>query len=382
MSLLIDALRKAEKDREQSSPARDDLEGLTLEPISPASDAPMTLPPELTSDQRAAANLFDVNRQSSPPGRLVWFAIAGVIGGLAIGAYVWWQMQPASTLLITRGEPAPVQVQVAPTPSPRVAATPTPASTEAAPTAASAIQRTAPAAAPTQPPSSALSPPDRGNLGDADPPSRAAPPAEAPVRLARTQSAPSAVPPQLAAGYAAYQAGDLATAQRHYAMHLRRDPNNVDALNGMGAIAIREGRPEDAIRWFRRSLEAVPGDSVATVGLASLLPTDDIVAQESRLRSQFESSPDDGTTSFALGNALARQGRWSEAQSAYFDAHTADPGNPDYLFNLAVSLDQLDQPALAQTYYRRALDAARSRPAAFNPASAQARLAELDGGAR
>ncbi|WP_230969503.1 tetratricopeptide repeat protein [Nitrogeniibacter aestuarii] len=381
MSLLIDALRKAEKDREQSSPARDDLEGLTLEPISPASDAPMTLPPELTSDQRAAANLFDVNRQSSPPSPLVWFAIAGVVGGLAIGAYVWWQMQPANTLLITRGEPAPIEVQVAPTPSPRVDVTPPPASTETAPTAASAIQRIAPAA-PTRPASSALPPPDIGNLGDAEPPTPAAPPAEAPVRLARTQSAPSAVPPQLAAGYAAYQAGDLATAQRHYAMHLRRDPNNVDALNGMGAIAMRDGRPEDAIRWFRRSLEAVPGDSVATVGLASLLPTDDIVAQESRLRSQFESSPDDGTTPFALGNALARQGRWSEAQSAYFDAHTADPGNPDYLFNLAVSLDQLGQPALAQTYYRRALDAARSRPAAFDSISAQTRLAELDGGTR
>ena len=62
---------------------------------------------------------------------------------------------------------------------------------------------------------------------------------------------------------------------------------------------------------------------------------------------------------FALGNLFARQGRWPEAQQSYFRAFSAMPENADYAFNLGVGLDRMNQPRLAQTYYRRALELAQ-----------------------
>ena len=73
----------------------------------------------------------------------------------------------------------------------------------------------------------------------------------------------------------------------------------------------------------------------------------DPMANESRLKTLLASQPESGSLNFALGNLYSRQGRWSEAQQVYFNAVAADADNPDYLFNLAVSLDHLRQPRLA-----------------------------------
>ena len=58
-------------------------------------------------------------------------------------------------------------------------------------------------------------------------------------------------------------------------------------------------------------------------------------------------------------------------------AVAADGDNPDYLFNLAVSLDHLRQPRLAAQHYRLALEASTKRPAAFERDQVRKRLGEL-----
>lgn len=98
---------------------------------------------------------------------------------------------------------------------------------------------------------------------------------------------------------------------------------------------------------------------------------------ESRLKSLLSAQPESAALNFALGNLYARQNRWPEAQQVYFNAVAADGDNPDYLFNLAVSLDHLRQPRLAGQHYRMALEAAARRPAAFDPAGVEKRLGEL-----
>jgi len=61
-----------------------------------------------------------------------------------------------------------------------------------------------------------------------------------------------------------------------------------------------------------------------------------------------------------MSHLYAAQQRWNEAQGAYFNAllfaHQSDEPsvNPDYAYNLAVSLEQLDQPITALEYYRQA----------------------------
>ena len=54
-----------------------------------------------------------------------------------------------------------------------------------------------------------------------------------------------------------------------------------------------------------------------------------------------------------------------------------DPENPDYAYNLAVSLEHLRQPLPALQSYRRALMLALQRTASFDPVVAQARVEQL-----
>ncbi len=370
MSLLIDALRKAEQDREQGNAPTGDLASLSLEPMTRAESGASQEDADTDAARRqAAANLFDVKDASVSHGRLTWFALAGVAAGVVLAAYVWWQMQPSGLAL------APQPAQPAPNPLPRQAPDTQIAQAALDPQPPPEAEQVSPL--PPERPAPAQA--QRGSLGHQPVAAgRPAPPPRAKTpHLTRTTARAAQVPADLARAYAAYSAGHLAEASAAYRAHLAQDRNSSDALNGMGAIALQSGRPAAAAQWFRRALSANPDDPIAQAGLASAHPADQPIEDEIRLRALADRSPDSPAAAFALGNVLARQQRWAEAQEAYFAAHTGDPGNPDYLFNLAVSLDRLAQPALARDYYQRALDAAHKQPAVFDPAPARARLQAL-----
>jgi TolA-binding protein len=90
---------------------------------------------------------------------------------------------------------------------------------------------------------------------------------------------------------------------------------------------------------------------------------------------------------FALGNFYASQSRWTDAQQNYFNAlslakaasATGALVSPDYAFNLAVSLDRLNQPKPASTYYQEALTLASQYPANFDLDVARSRIDKLLG---
>jgi uncharacterized protein HemY len=103
----------------------------------------------------------------------------------------------------------------------------------------------------------------------------------------------------------------------------------------------------------------------------------DPVALESRLKTLLASDPESGVLQFALGNLYVQQRRWADAQQTYFRAMAADPENPDYAYNLAVSLEHLRQPVPALDYYRRSLSLAQRRSPSFDPAAARARVQQL-----
>ena len=184
--------------------------------------------------------------------------------------------------------------------------------------------------------------------------------------------------PQVSAGYAAYQGGDLARARTEYQQVLREEPANRDALLGLAAVEMRAQRYELADGYYARLLQIDPRDSHAQVGMLALRGQQlDPVAVESRLKSMLATNREANVLYFTLGNQLAQQGRWSEAQQAYFKAFAADPDNPDFAFNLAVSLDQLHQPRQALDYYRRALALAEKRSASFSADAARTRVQQL-----
>ncbi len=335
---------------------------------SPQSPAPAAAQPQ--SERAAAQNVFKAKQP--PPRRLFPFVVgfAAVLAAAGIGGYFWWQMQPVGGLAGLRTVlPAAPAVPASPAqPTPEGA--PQPAATAAAPESVKDAEPAAPAQA------DAASPP-AARPAESLPSAAARPAAQSASAPIRITSARLQVNPQIAAAYQAFQSGNLAEAEGNYRSALKGDPNNTDALHGLAAIRLRQGNPESAEAMYLRILEADPKDSAALAGLVGLKGQIDPLQSESRLKNLLASQPDSHHLNFALGNLYARQGRWNEAQQAYFRAYTGDTENPDYQFNLAVSLEQLRQPRLALQYYQGALAAAAQRSAAFDPSQAASRVREL-----
>ena len=182
---------------------------------------------------------------------------------------------------------------------------------------------------------------------------------------------------QLERAYDAYQKGDLATARQHYLDTAKIDPSNRDALLGLAAIDVRSGQLEGAEARYMKLLETDPRDAHALAGLIALRGQADPMQSESRLKSMIASQPEAGFLHFTLGNQMAAQARWPEAQEAYFKAVAIEPDSPDYAYNLAVSLDHIRQSKLALEYYQKALMLGAARPSTFDRARATARIREL-----
>jgi tetratricopeptide (TPR) repeat protein len=184
--------------------------------------------------------------------------------------------------------------------------------------------------------------------------------------------------PLVASGYVAYQAGDLPKARAEYQQVLREEASNRDALLGLAAVEMRAQRYDLADSYYQRILQADPRDAYAQAGMVALRGQQlDPVQVESRMKSLIATDRNSNVLHFTLGNQYAQQGRWAEAQQAYFKAFATDPDNPDFAFNLAISLDQLHQQTLALEYYRKALVLAEKRSASFAPETARTRVQQL-----
>lgn len=183
--------------------------------------------------------------------------------------------------------------------------------------------------------------------------------------------------PYLHDAYQAYIAGDMQNATIQYQKVLQQEPNNRDALLGLAAIALNSRQAEQAGTYYGQLLTLDPNDPEAIAGLTSLQQGDP-VQSESRLKSALNQNPNAGSILFALGNLYAQQSRWSDAQQTYFRAYTTSPNNADYAFNLAISLDRLNQRKLAIDYYQRAVVLGKSGNVNFNLVKAQQRLTELE----
>ena len=191
----------------------------------------------------------------------------------------------------------------------------------------------------------------------------AAPEAHAPTRAARPRTKrrtphtvislmPKADP--LKAGYRALSEGRLDQAEQHYLAVLDQRPHEKDALLGLAVIAQRKLQTQRATELYQQVLREDMGNAAAAAGLVSLSVQADPLAAESQLKELLDIKPTAPEFHYALGNVLARQQRWGEAQQSFFRALGLAPGNPLYAYNLAVSLEHLHQPAAALPFYAQA----------------------------
>ncbi len=455
MSLLLQALQKASKDRDNNTDnapvdgaAADD--DLTLEPLPeprlndesvPANDR--VADPTPTPDDAA-----DVMRANEVPSytALDWarehymltFLAGAVLFAIVYGLYVYVQISNPGWL---RSTPVPVSVPVqtviSPLPapvdeSPRISGLPAAADTIDPPGEASTMladsrgdtdEQTAPksnGAASTAPRTGAVAPAAQGSQQDKRPalsaaqpttttvranssrnvsarldsegievieipvgpnvaalPDRAATANRANIEVQAQDGAFSQIDPVLMMAYEALQLGQYDKAGTLYSEVLSRNPDNIDAMLGLAAIAWKQDRPTVASRYYGRVLEMEPRNTHAQAGLIAILGNADPIAAETKLKQLIDREPS-GFLYFTLGNLYAERSLWSQAQRAYFQAHQLQPENSDYAFNLAVGLEHLGQARPALDYYRKALDLSfRSGRANFDQTLAIERVGQL-----
>ena len=356
MSLLLKALKNADRGS-----------ALTLEPMAARASDAHTPPPTA----QAAAELMFEKHAASEKRRLL--ILLGSLGAVVVGMGMYFYLAIFMPWVFLPKPPVPPAATTQP-----VATTQAPRPVETLPPLTPAPP---PVAKPLDPVRAAAQEP-----GEETPKPRANS-ATRKEGVSVTQTAPdtgvkvSGGNAQSSGGisnaYQLLQDGRLEDARRAYEMLRALEPRNPDVLLGLALIAQRQGRNDEAVQHYLKALEVDPKNAFAQASLTGMVARADPLAAEAKFKSLIAQQPA-AYLYFGLGNVYAALGRWNEAQSAYFEAQRLAPESPDYAFNLAVSLEHINQPRVALDYYQRALKLAQAKGGVgFDPNLAAARLRQL-----
>jgi len=182
---------------------------------------------------------------------------------------------------------------------------------------------------------------------------------------------------QINRAYQAFQSGKLKQAETLYKRILKNDQTSRDALLGLAAIAMHKGKLKLARQQYEKILKNYPRDTLAQTGVIATLTHTNMTALEGQLKLLASRSKKADYIYFNLGNLYARQQRWLLAQDAYYQAYSYNHKHATYLYNLAISLDKLGKSVPALQFYKQALKYAAQQPIRFNQAMVKQRIAEL-----
>ncbi|MHB1332424.1 MAG: hypothetical protein ACYCY1_07475 [Sulfuriferula sp.] len=378
MSLLLKALKQA-GDKSAGggrNPSATLADSLSLEPImGPAPDGNAysnrdgAAPAHLSAARASWYTPWLSGQRSIVP----VLAVMAALFMLIYGAFVYWQIRTPSQPVMPVIHPAPVAMP--PASAPAQSQAPSPVMPEIKPELPPA-----PVAVPSQ--TGKAKPIPRWGSGEVI---RDTVPAEskrarnatahAPYKIQPSVAQTAHINPQLQAAYQAYQAGNTREALSLY-QQMPDGARNVDVQLGLAAIALRTNNTPAAAHHYQRVLELDPRNVTANSALINMMGDADPTAAEQRLKSLLATQPS-AQLYFSLGNLYAGQARWPDAEQAYFDAYQKNPANADYAYNLAVSLEHINQSKPALNYYQKARKLMQPGDVQFDPARLDARINQL-----
>jgi tetratricopeptide (TPR) repeat protein len=156
------------------------------------------------------------------------------------------------------------------------------------------------------------------------------------------------------------QGGQLFQADAVAFEALKSSPGSAEALHVAGLVRRAQGRNEEALDLYRRSLAINPAQPAAQHNLGVLLRAmgklDEAIAplrEAVRLKSNYADAH------LSLGLVLHDLGRFAEAEKCYRQVLRLQPGYLLAQQSLGAVLNDQEKPKEAETILRRALDVAR-----------------------
>ena len=399
MSLLLEALRRAEAEAQKNKLTDALALALALTPDALATASQTTLKlddPALIAamthrQAMSAAGVMAGSRQRKTPSaaqqRKWWLVVVALIAAFPVVVFLLFGDFFVASFRLLVAPTAPV-VQIAPVSMPisPPVLLPAVATPDSAPIAGlvadalgpftplAAFAAPSPAPVPLPRPAAKETPPQRDTAETPRARMAAAAPTVSNLSVITSAAKPDAL---MASAYAAYQAGNPAEAGRLYREVLQADATQRDAWLGLAVIAHADNQREPALDAYKRVLRLEPQNATALAGIHSLSSQAGEPQQESRLRELLARSSEEPDLNNALGLVLSGAQRWSEAQPLFFKAHQLAPQEPRFAYNLAVTFDHLRRSSLARQYYEASLLLAQDRDAGFDESSARRRLAVL-----
>jgi tetratricopeptide (TPR) repeat protein len=137
---------------------------------------------------------------------------------------------------------------------------------------------------------------------------------------------------------------------------LEFDPDNPDVLSKLGRLLRTFGRSDEALEFFVRYQQLVPGDIQVLGHIGGCLSDLGRFEEAEPFLRRALTGLDDALTHYNLGALLAATGRFDEAIAEYERAVERDPYDSDVRTNLAAVLVRKGKLAQASRELRRALE--------------------------
>jgi tetratricopeptide (TPR) repeat protein len=159
-------------------------------------------------------------------------------------------------------------------------------------------------------------------------------------------------------GNLAYDARTFAQAQRLFEEALKRKPDFLEALNGLGLSLAAQGQARQAIREFKAALRLDPSFSAARVNLGvALANRGEIPAAMAEYRAALQIETNNVAARINLAKLLASQGNSEQAMVLFREALEIRPEEPMANFYLANVLVAQGRQAEALAHYQAAIRA-------------------------
>ena len=168
-----------------------------------------------------------------------------------------------------------------------------------------------------------------------------------------------------------FQRGYLEQAEASFRLALRDDPENAEALYGLGSVYLKQEKGGEARQSFERAikLRASYPDTLANAwNNLGLLATREGRTDEAipYFQEALKLNPDHLIALENLGNAYRQQRNWDEARKALERAVAVGPQDAEANYSLGMVFAQLNDTDRAYEYLQRALKSRPGYPEALN----------------